>query len=389
MVVAHSMDAGERLAVLADASRYDLSCACGTTGGADHRTRGPGGTWLYPTSLPRGGASVMLKVLLSNACTNDCRYCPFRADAGGRRCTLTPEEVADATMHYVRAGQTHGLFLSSGVVGDPDHTMDRMAAAVRLLRQRHEFGGYVHLKAIPGASDAAIETALSLADTVSLNVETPTRGTFRPLSDAKDYDRDIVRPVRLISRLTARGNRFERVRQMTQFIVGASTETDEQVVRATGRLYGALGLSRVYFSAYQRGLGDPATPGEAAAGAAAQDALTREHRLYQADWLLRKYGFSAEEVPFGPGGALSLETDPKELWARLHPERFPVDVNRAPRWKLLRVPGFGPVTVGRILERRRAGRLRTLDDVGRVTKVTRRAEPYIVFGPTGRAGSAA
>jgi predicted DNA-binding helix-hairpin-helix protein len=185
--------------------------------------------------------------------------------------------------------------------------------------------------------------------------------------------------MRHISRLTAKGNRFERRGLMTQFVVGAADERDEQIVRATGALYGNLGLRRVYFSAYQRGLGDPNLPGERRP-AEAQGLLTREHRLYQVDFLLRRYGFGAEEIPFEPGGNLSLQADPKELWAQRHPERFPIDVNRACRLDLLRVPGLGPVSVRRILERRRHGRLTCIEDVGRPGKRLRQAAGYIQFG---------
>ena len=285
-------------------------------------------------------------------------------------------------MGYLRGGQVFGLFLSSGVVGSPDGTMERLVAVGELLRRRHAFTGYLHLKVIPGSSDAAIEAALDVADCVSLNVEAPTRASFRKLSASKDFDHDVVRPMRLISRLTATGNRHEGVGQMTQFVVGASDETDRQVVEATGALYGNLGLRRVYFSAYQRGLGDPGLPGERAGAPAGPDLLTREHRLYQVDFLLRCYGYGAGEIPFEEGGNLSLETDPKELWARRHPERFPVDVNRAGRWDLLRVPGLGPVTVRRILHRRRQARLRSIEDIGRPGKRLRLAARYLRFRAT-------
>ena len=282
------MDAGGKLALLADASRFDVSCACGTRGGADHRRRGADGLWVYPASVPGGGTSVMLKTLLSNACVNDCHYCPFRAGRDFARTTLSPDQVAGSFMGYLRTGQVFCLFLSSGVIGSPDATMERLVGVGELLRRRHAFSGYLHLKVIPGASDAAIEAALAVADTVSLNVEAPTRAAFRKLSASKDYDRDIVRPIRLISRLTARGSCHEGVGQMTQFMVGAADEVDRQIIEATGALYGNLGLRRVYFSAYQRGLGDPDLPGERAAAVAgptgAGDLLTREHRLYQADF---------------------------------------------------------------------------------------------------------
>jgi len=373
------MNADEKLKLLADASQYDLSCACGTRDGEDHRRRGPGGVWLYPTSLPRGGDSIMLKTLLSNACVNDCRYCPFRAERDVRRCTLAPEEVASMFLDYARQRKVHGLFLTSGVIGSPDHTMEQMVAVAELLRRRHQYRGFLHLKIIPGSSDAAIEAALGMASAVSLNVEAPRRSAFVGLSTRKDYDRDIVRPIHIISRLTAPGNRFHGVKQSTQFIVGAADETDSDIIQATYGLYKRLHLSRVYYSAYQRGLGDPSLPGEQREGPP-EDLLTREHRLYQVDWLIRKYGFAADEVPLGADGNLPLAADPKESWARLHPERFPVNVNRAPREELLRVPGLGPLTVRRILLLRRGGgRLSSLDALGRVGRRLGRAAGYVTF----------
>ena len=255
------MDTQKKLELLADASRYDLSCACGTKDGDDHRRRGADGTWLYPVSLPSGGTSIMLKTLMSNACVNDCLYCPFRSGQDVPRCTLDPEEVASLYMDYVRRHGVFGLFLSSGVVRDPDHTMDRMLAAASILRKRYQYRGYIHLKVIPGASDAAIETAVGLASAVSLNVEAPKASYFRDLSGKKDFERDIVRPVKLISRLTEPGGRYGRVKQTTQFVVGAAQEKDTEILQATFGLYRRLGLSRVYFSAYQRGLGDPRLPG--------------------------------------------------------------------------------------------------------------------------------
>jgi predicted DNA-binding helix-hairpin-helix protein len=372
----------EKLRILADDSRFDLACACGTKNPAEHRQRGADGLWVYPASVPRGGTSVLLKTLMSNACSGDCLYCPLRRDRDVRRVALTPEEVADSFLHYFRREEVFGLFLSSGVIRSPDHTMDRMVAAARILRRKHRFRGFLHLKIIPGASDAAIEAALSVASVVSVNVEAPTGRAFSALSDRKDWQRDVVRPIRLISEMTAKGTRFARVKQTTQFVVGAADETDDEIIRATEGLYRRLKLSRVFYSAYQRGLGDARLPGETR-DERPEDLLTREHRLYQVDWLLRKYGFDADEIPLRPGGRLALDADPKELWAQAHPERFPVDVNAAPRKELLRVPGLGPITVRRIMAARKEGRLRRLRDIGRVGKRLARAAPYVTFGRAG------
>ena len=369
------MDTQRKLELLSGASQYDLACACGTND-RDRRHRGTDGRWLYPVALPSGGTSVMLKTLMSNHCRNDCRYCPFRVGADTRRCGLDPEEIARVFMEYRGRHRLMGLFLSSGVVRDPDYTMARMNGAARILRRKHGFRGYIHLKVIPGASDAAIEEALSLASAVSVNIEVPGERHCRRLSAEKDYLTDIIRPMKLISRLTAKGCRHRRVRQTTQFIVGASDETDAEIVRYTGALYERLGLQRVYFSAYQQGLGDGVLPGEGRWESL--DPLTREHRLYQVDFLLRKYGFAADEIPLSPEGQLSLERDPKQAWADLHPEFFPVRLNTASRDDLLRVPGVGLTTAGRILAVRGQGRIRDLGSIGVKGARLQRASRYVV-----------
>ena len=371
------MDIEKKLQILSEASQYDLSCACGTKQD-DRRKRTPEGVWLYPASLPGGGTSIMLKTLMSNVCTNDCRYCPFRGGLDPRRVTLSPEEVARCFMGYVRRKKIVGLFLSSGVIGTPDNTMARMAAVGDILRRKYRYRGYLHMKIIPGASRAAIDHILSLSSAVSLNVEVPTAAAMKQLSDKKDFQRDIVEPIRRISELTSRGERFARVRQSTQFIVGAADESDAQIVRAAYGLYKRLKISRVYYSAYQRGLGESELPGESSAPISPGDALTREHRLYQTDWLVRKYGVEDSEIPFEPGGNLSLESDPKEVWARRHPEFFPLDVNRADKFELLRVPGLGHVSVNRIIKlRANGGRVSRLSHIGKVGKRLAKAKRYL------------
>ncbi len=372
------MDTIEKLKVLSEDSQYDLACACGT-GKEDHRKRGTDGKWLYPVSLPQGGYSVLLKTLLSNTCSNDCKYCPLRADSSVRRCTLRPEETALIFMEYLKRGMAFGLFLSSGVMGNADHTMDRINAVARLLRYKHRFRGYIHLKIIPGASDAAIEEALSLSSAVSLNIETPGRKHFSLLSDKKDYDNDIVRPIKLLGRLTGRGMRFSRVKCTTQFIVGASDETDGEIVQSMSSLYGNLNFKRVYFSAYQKGLGDPAIPGERHFLTTPGERFMREHRLYQVDFLMRRYGFKKEDILLDKSGNLSLEKDPKELWADSHPTFFPVRINSAEKEALLRVPGLGPDTVKTILAQRRERKIYRPEELGAKGKRLEKIKRYVVF----------
>lgn len=353
------MDTLDKLKILSDDSRYDLACACGTND-LDRRRRGADGKWLYPVTLPNGGRSVLLKTLLSNACANDCKYCPLRSETNIRRCALDPAETARIFMQYLERRDIFGLFLSSGVIGTPDRTMEQLNAVAALLRRKHRFRGYIHLKIIPGTSDEAIRETLSLASAVSINIETPGEAHCRKLSGRKRFMEDIVRPLKLVAQLTAKGERYARIRTTTQFVVGASDETDTEIVNYVFGLYDRLQMDRIYFSAYQAGLGARDIPGETTVAASPADRLMREHRLYQVDFLIRKYGFKASDITFDAHRNLSLEKDPKALWAEQHPEFYPVNVNRAEREELLRVPGLGPLTVARLLERRRQGRLNTL-----------------------------
>jgi predicted DNA-binding helix-hairpin-helix protein len=378
-------DTHQKLEILSDDAKYDLACACGTRED-EHRTRGGNGRWIYPVTLPNGGTSVLLKTLISNVCANDCRYCPLRQEQDIRRCTLSPEETARVFLDYHARREVFGLFLSSGVIGTPDATMERLNTTARLLRGKHQFKGYIHLKVIPGASDAAIDEAVSLASAVSLNIETPGAKHLARLSTRKDYLRDIIRPIKRISELTAKGSRFARVKQTTQFIVGPAGESDAEIVKYMWGLYDRLRLHRIYFSAYQRALGDASlsveSSGQQGQGALASqtgDSLMREHRLYQVDFLMRKYGFTDADIPCDERGYLSLEVDPKEGWATRHPEFFPVHANKASRSELLKVPGLGPVTVNRIVELRRTEPVRDLDQIGRVGARLEKARSYLAF----------
>ena len=367
----------DKLKLLSNDSQYDLACACGT-GKDDRRTRGSDGRWLYPVSLPQGGYSVLLKTLLSNACVNDCKYCPLRAESSLRRCTLQPEEVARVFMEYQRGKEVFGLFLSSGVIRSPDYTMDRINAVARLLRKKYRYRGYIHLKIIPGASDAAIEDSVSLASAVSLNIETPGKKHFAVLSDKKDYDRDIIHPLKVMSRLTGRGMKYSRVTCTTQFIVGASDEKDADIMHSMAGLYERLKFRRVYFSAYQKGLGDPHIPGERQFLVIPEERFMREHRLYQTDFLMRKYGFKSSDIPLDQKGNLRLDKDPKQVWADQHPEYYPVRLNTAEKDALLKVPGLGPLSVSRILTARKKGRIRNLEQIGVRGRRLELAGQYVV-----------
>jgi len=370
-------DTQEKLEILSQDAQYDLACACESS--RQGRKRGNSGNWVYPVTLSNGGKSVLFKTLMSNVCSNDCKYCPLRQQHDVRRCSLGPEETAEVFLDHYRRRQVFGLFLSSGVLGTADATMDRLNSTAAILRNKYKFRGYIHLKVIPGSSDAAVEQAVSLASAVSLNIETPGEKNMAKLSSKKDYLRDIISPIKLISRLTAKGSRFERVKQTTQFIVGPAGETDAEIVKYVYGLYNRLRMHRVYFSAYQKGLGDESLPAERGAAAKDSEVFVREHRLYQVDFLVRRYRFSESDIVFDQQGSLSLNIDPKQAWAKAHPDYFPLNANNAGYYELLRVPGLGPVTVKNLMQRRKQSRLRSIDDVGKANARLAKAGRYLAY----------
>ncbi len=371
-------DTYQKLQILSTDAQYDLACACGSSRD-EHRRRSTDSKWIYPITLPNGGKSTLFKTLISNVCSSDCKYCPLREQMDIRRCSLRPEETAKVFLDYYNRRKVFGLFLSSAVLGSADATMDRLNCVAKILRKKHGFKGYIHLKIIPGASAAAIEEAVSLASAVSVNIETPGEKNLAKLSKKKNYIRDIIEPIKLISKLVGRGSKYEGTKQTTQFIVGAAGEPDAQIVKYMYGLYDRLNMNRVYFSAYQKGLGDESIAAEQTETERPADIFVREHRLYQVDFLLRKYGFKESDITFDENDNLSLATDPKEAWAVRHPEFFPVDVNRASHFSLLRAPGLGPVTVKRILQQRKKNRIKRIEDIGKVGLRLKKAIKYLTF----------
>jgi len=365
------METLEKIEILGRSAQYDL---CGEACGTDAaRKKDDLGRWIYPAVLPDGRRIAMLKVLLSNACQKDCYYCANRASRDFRRASFTPEELARAFDQMQRQGLVKGLFLSSGVCGDVHHAMDQMIAAVELVRKRYAFPGYIHLKILPGASFAHVERAVQLASRVSVNLEAPNAERLSRIAPGKDFAANLLQPMHWVRDLIeASGGRLVSAGQTTQFVVGAADESDREILSTTARLYKAIGLTRAYFSAFQP-VAD--TPLENHAPTSA----LREHRLYQSDWLLRQYGFTFEDLVFDEDGNLPGEADPKMMWAQAHPEFFPLEVNRASREELLRVPGLGPRSVARILRFRRRGTFRTLADLKRIGAVVSRAAPFILL----------
>jgi putative DNA modification/repair radical SAM protein len=373
-----------KLAILADAAKYDASCA---SSGAKGRRAGPGGigstegTGICHSYTPDGRCVSLLKILLTNVCIFDCAYCINRRSSDVRRARFTVGEVVSLTLDFYRRNYIEGLFLSSGIIQTPDYTMEQLVEVARTLREDHGFAGYIHLKAIPDASPELLDEAGRWADRLSLNVELPTQenldrlapekklvqitgamGRMRErISEAKEDARRPGRPLPV----------FAPAGQSTQMIVGATDAPDATILSAASDLYAGPELRRVYYSAFSP------TPHAASHLPAMPAPLVREHRLYQADWLMRFYGFAAAELTTAERPNLDLSLDPKLAWALRNRDRFPVDVNRAPQEELLRIPGLGVRNVKRILAARRWHRIRT-EDLARLKIPLRRTLPFII-----------
>jgi putative DNA modification/repair radical SAM protein len=381
-----------KLAILADAAKYDASCA---SSGADKRhslkSGGIGSTegmGICHSYTPDGRCVSLLKILLTNFCVYDCAYCVNRVSSNVRRARFTPEEVVGLTLDFYKRNYIEGLFLSSGIIRSGDYTMEQLVEVARSLREDHRFAGYIHLKTIPDAAPELLALAGKYADRLSSNVELPTEAGLAALAPEKkmpgiraamgelrwriDEGKDARKATDLLP-ARRRAPKFAPAGQSTQMIVGADGADDRTILDASANLYGNYRLRRVYYSAFSP-IPDASThlPLQA-------PPLKREHRLYQADWLMRFYQFDVDEIaPRTAAGAamLDLDIDPKLGWALRHPERFPVDLNRAPKEMLLRVPGLGTRNVKRILASRRSGALR-IDDLARLRVPMGKVLPFV------------
>jgi putative DNA modification/repair radical SAM protein len=378
------MNIQQKLAILSDAAKYDASCASsGTTRRDSAKTKGIGsteGSGICHAYAPDGRCISLLKILMTNFCVFDCVYCVNRSSSNVPRARFTVEEVVALTMNFYKRNYIEGLFLSSGIIKSSDHTMEQMVEIARRLRVQENFAGYIHLKTIPDAAPRLIEQAGLYADRLSINIEMPTDLGLEALAPEKD-----ARDIRLaMAQLRAKieehkGERGDRAKpakfspggQSTQMIVGADASDDNDILARSENLYGSYQLKRVYYSAFSP------IPDASARLPLLRPPLMREHRLYQADWLMRFYGFDRGEiVSGGEDGMLDLGIDPKLAWALKHRARFPVNVNRADREMLLRVPGLGTKAVKRILSTRRHRTLR-LDDVAKLCQSIAKARPFI------------
>ena len=375
----------QKLALLADAAKYDASCASSGTVRRDSTgTKGigsTGGMGICHSYAPDGRCISLLKILLTNFCIYDCRFCINRASSNVPRARFNPAEVVRLTLDFYKRNYIEGLFLSSGIVKNSNHTMEQLVEVARILREEHDFRGYIHLKTIPEADAEIVHQAGLYADRVSINVELPTdSGLTRlaPDKDARQIEGAMGRVKSDISELKDARKRFKHAPrfapagQSTQMIVGADAATDADIVGKASRLYDNFRLRRVYYSAFSP------IPDASAVLPLKRPPLIREHRLYQSDWLMRFYGYKPAEVMQATeaDGNLPLDIDPKLAWALKFREQFPVDVNRATKEQLLRVPGLGVKAVGKILASRRHRNLR-LDDVARLTLSVTKVRPFI------------
>ncbi|KPH62573.1 putative DNA modification/repair radical SAM protein [Novosphingobium aerophilum] len=390
------LDIAEKLTILADAAKYDASCSSSGVRKRDSRGgKGIGSTLegggICHAYAPDGRCISLLKILLTNSCIFDCHYCINRKSSNVRRARFTAKEVVDLTLDFYRRNYIEGLFLSSGIIHTPDYTMEQIVEVARSLREDHDFRGYIHLKTIPDADPELVARAGLHADRVSINVELPTAGGLQRLAPEKSQARiegamgtmrSAIEEGADASRRFRSAPTFAPAGQSTQMIVGADAATDRDIVSRAAALYDRFDLRRVYYSAFSP------IPDASVVLPLQRPPLMREHRLYQSDWLMRFYQYTPQEVgaAVDPAtGMLPLDIDPKLAWALRFRDRFPVDVNRAPRELLLRIPGLGVKAVDAIVSARRWRTLR-LDDVARMTVSVKKLRPFIVtadWRPTG------
>jgi len=374
-----------KLAILADAAKYDASCASSGTAKRDSREGGIGstdGSGICHSYAPDGRCISLLKVLLTNFCVYDCAFCINRSSSNVQRARFTVDEVVTLTLDFYRRNYIEGLFLSSGIIRSPDYTMEEIVRVAKSLRVDHGYRGYIHLKVIPNASPELLAEAGAYADRLSTNIELPTDLSLETFAPEKlpsairsamahiDGKREESRPDGKLEDGKPKPTVLAPAGQSTQMIVGADATDDAGILKRSASLYAGYGLKRVYYSAFSP------IPDATSKLPLKPPPLMREHRLYQADWLMRFYGFRADEIAV-ENGFLDLKIDPKLAWALSHRELFPLDINRADRELLLRVPGLGVSSVNAIVAARRHHRLR-LEDIARLCSSAKKVRPFIV-----------
>ncbi len=375
----------EKLKILSDAAKYDVSCV---SSGVERKNNSVGGignasaAGICHTWSQDGRCISLLKILLTNDCIYDCNYCLNRVTNPIKRATFTPEEVAELTIQFYRRNYIEGLFLSSAVEKSPDHTMENIYRVLELIRYKYNFWGYVHVKVIPGANNLLIQKTGMLADRMSVNIELPTKESLSILAPQKRIE-NIVRPMSLINNEISRtiedkkhfnnAPRFVPGGQSTQMIIGATPDSDKTILSASQGLYDSYNMKRVFFSAYIPVISSPNLP-----AVSTMPPLLREHRLYQADWLMRFYYFHSSELFTETEPNLDLEFDPKMMYALRNIEKFPIEINKASYEELLRIPGLGVTSAQRIIRERKNAEL-SYDSLKKMKTVLKRAKYFITI----------
>ncbi|MFN3966166.1 MAG: putative DNA modification/repair radical SAM protein [Endomicrobiia bacterium] len=357
---------------------YDISCsACSIIG----RKKDPTDRmhkWIYPAVLPDGQTIPILKILLTNLCSNKCKYCVVSTNRVQESTSFRSDELAKVFISMFQKKLVKGIFLSSGIGVDANKTMDEMIKTAEIIRNKYFFKGYIHLKILPGVTPAHIEKAIQLADRISINLEAPSAARLNKIAESKNFN-SLIQSIQLIDKILARYNQnashnqfYKRKTQTTQFVVGAADESDKEILLTVSELYKKYNLWRAYFSAFQPIEGTPLENHSPVP-------LLREHRLYQADFLLRKYNFKFDEIFFDKDGNLPFEKDPKTVWALNHLEMFPLEINKADYSQLIRVPGIGPISAKRIISLRRKNKFRSLEELKQTGAVIERARDFLLF----------
>ncbi len=374
------MDTEQKIEILGEAAKYDIcasTCSPAVNSSRKNYIGSRTSSGICHSYTPDGRCVSLFKVLMTNSCKNNCKYCVNRASNDFERATFQAEELARLFIELYKRNYVEGLFLSSGVKYNTTRTMEEMIKTAEILRYKYRYEGYLHFKILPRASSDLIERAALLSDRLSINLESPNPDKLKIIAPDKDFKLDLLDPMSIIQRQIEKG--LVKSGHTTQFVVGASGESDSEILKTTNWLYKNRNLRRAYFSAFIPVNDIPLLPGPSPSLPSAPTPLLREHRLYQADWLMRLYEFDISEIELGESGNLSLEVDPKMAYASKHPEKFPLEINKASYKELLRVPGLGITSAKRIYRVRKEYKFSEPQELKNVGVVLKRALPFITI----------
>ncbi len=374
-LILNVMETIDKLKILTEAAKYDVCASTGCTP-KSWGVKGMGNVTrmgVCHSFTPDGRCVSLFKVLLTNQCINNCLYCVNRQSNDRPRTCFAERELADLFIQFYKRNYVEGLFLTSGINKNAEETMERMIKVVEILRFEYQFHGYIHLKVLPGINQTLIEKGAKLADRMSVNLECPTMEKLALISPEKDLKHDIIGPMMVMKKIIDNGGRQIPAGQTTQMVIGAAGESDQEIIMTSTWLYQKINLRRVYYSAFVPVNQDNNLPIKN------QVPLKRENRLYQADWLLRRYGFAFEELPFDEQGNLPIDLDPKMAWALKNLDKFPIEINKAPFHVLLRIPGLGEISARRIISLRKGYLIKSLAELKNMGVVLKRARDFILI----------